>query len=88
MSYEADPLKRPPRRPYEPKADDDGYWTRPSLLSWYSNLGIRGKLAWVGGIFTAANGIAFFFGFYWPRMLIVGVVALVVGLLLPRSVDE
>jgi hypothetical protein len=88
MSNPSDPLKPPTRCPYEPKADDDGYWSRPTLLSWYGSLGIRGRLAWVGGIFTAVNCIAYFFGFFWPRMLIVGVTALVVSLLLPRSLDE
>ena len=88
MSNEADPLKRPPRRPYEPKADDDGYWSKPSFLSWYSSLGIRGRLVWAGGIFTAVNAISFFFGFFWPRMFFGGLAALLIGLLLPSSVDE
>jgi hypothetical protein len=88
MSPNEDPLKPPPRRPYEPRDDDNPYWGRPSLLGWYGGLGMRGKLAWFGGILTAANGGAFLFGFYWPRMLILGIAALLASLLLPSSMDD
>ena len=68
MSDDLDPLKKPTRKPYEPK-DDDGQWSRPSLLSWFGNLGICGYLLYVGGLFLAINGTGFCFGIFWPKLL-------------------
>ena len=88
MTPDDDPFKKPTRRPYEPKDNDDGYWTRPTLLDRFSNLGFKGNLIWFGGILVTANLISLIFGFYWPRMLILGGAALLVGLLVPRSVSN
>jgi len=88
MSNEDDPLKGPPRRPYEPKEDNSPYWGRTTLLTRFSNWGIRGKLLWVGCILTGVNCISYFFGFVWIKLIGVGVGALIADLLLPSSVDE
>ncbi|MES2706329.1 MAG: hypothetical protein V4726_06940 [Verrucomicrobiota bacterium] len=88
-----------PVNPYEPpladpdpseekSVEENPYWGRPTLLDWYGNLGLRGKLAWIGGIFLVANGLAWLFGFFWPRMLIAGVVALAASIVIPSSVDD
>jgi hypothetical protein len=84
------PSKKPERRPYEPAAEelDDGYWSRPTLLSWYSSLGGRGRLAWFGGILVGANLVSLIFGFYWPRMLIVGAALLIGSLFIPSSSED
>lgn len=82
------PLEKPTRRPYDPAAGEEGYWSRPTLLGWYSGLGAKGKLAWFGGILVGANGVALLFGFFWPRILILGGALLLVGLLMPRSSDD
>ena len=71
-----------------PKEEANPYWGRTSILDWYSSLGIRGKLRWMAGIFLAANAISYVFGFFWPKMLIGGIVALVVSFLLPSSIDD
>jgi len=72
----------------KPAVEVNPYWGRTSVLDWYSSLGMRGRLRWIAGILLSANAIAYTFGFFWPRMLIGGVVALLVSFLLPGSIDD
>lgn len=81
---EPDVLRDDPDTPEEANP----YWGRPTLLDWYMNLGFRGKLRWLGGVFVVANGIAYLCGFFWPRMLFTGIGILVISFLMPSSVDD
>lgn len=72
----------------EDKEAPNPYWGRMSLLDWYMNLGFRGKLRWVSGVFIVANGIAFLLGFLWPRMLFSAVGILLISFMIPSSVDD
>jgi hypothetical protein len=75
------------RKSYDPNDDDDS-WSKPTILSRFSSLGIKGRLYYFGGALVAANLVALIFGFYFPRMLIAGGCAVFVGLILPKSIDE
>ena len=88
MSSEDDSSDKPKQRPWEARTEDNSYWGRPNLLSRFSSMGLRGRLAWIGGVALAANGVALIFGFFWPRMLIAGIAVLLVALLLPASADD
>lgn len=85
MSTEADPFKKPPRRPYEPKDEDSPYWGRVTLLSRVSNWGTRSKLLWVGWLFTGFGCIALLGGVLFYKILGIGVGSLVVAYSLPSD---
>jgi hypothetical protein len=72
----------------EEKEEPNPYWGRMTLLDWYMNLGFRGKLRWVSGVCIVANGIAFLFGFFWPRMLFSAIGILLISFMIPSSVDD
>ena len=75
------------RKSYNPN-DDDGSWSKPTVLSRFTSLGIKGKLYWFGGVLVVVNLMTLAFGFYFPRMLIAGGCAVFIGLILPKSIDE
>ena len=89
MNNEENPYS-PPTSETVPKQKEEvnPYWGGTTLLDHYSNLGVRGKLRFVAFLFLLMNGVSYFFGFYWPKLLIAGIVALVVSLLLPESMDD
>jgi hypothetical protein len=90
MSTEQNPYEAPKtvEADGEPKEETNPYWGRTSILDWYSCLGVRGKLRWIGGIFLAANAISYLFGFFLPKMLIAGIAAVVASLMLPSFIDD
>ena len=79
---------RPARRPYDPNQDNNETWGRPTLLTRFSSLGLRGRLFWFGSVLTGANVVSLLFGFIWWKMLAVGLAVLLVAILLPKSLDN
>jgi hypothetical protein len=63
-------------------------WARRGLLEWYMDLGLKGKLAWLGVFLLAVNGVAWLCGFIMPKMIIAGVIALVVSAVIPNCADD
>ena len=69
----------------KPKKEETPLWARRTVLDWYSGLGMKGRLLYLGVIFLAFNGITWFFGFYFPKMLCVGGACLVIGLVISND---
>ena len=90
MSTEQNPYEPPKTdgQDKKPKKEINPYWGRPTLLDWYSSAGLRGRLGWMAGVFLVFNGVTYLCGFYFPKMLIVAIVVLVVCALAPASMDD
>jgi hypothetical protein len=90
MSTEQNPYEAPKTvdADGEPTEEANPYWGRTSILDWYSCLGVRGKLRWIGGIFLAVNAISYLFGFLLPKLLIAGIAAILARLALPGFIDD
>jgi hypothetical protein len=82
-----EPPKSPIAEP-KPPEEEKPLWARPSILDWYSNLGLRGRLRWLSYFLLAVNGLCLPFGFYMPKMLIVAIVGIFVSFLIPDSMDD
>jgi hypothetical protein len=52
------------------------------------DLGLKGKLAWLGVFLLAVNGVAWLCGCIMPKVIIAGVIALVVSAVIPNCADD
>lgn len=82
-----DPYERPRSEitSSKPKKEETPLWARRTVLDWYSNLGMKGRLLYFGGILVAFNSVTWCFGFYFPKMLCIGGACLVIGLVVAND---
>ncbi len=61
------------------------YWGRRNFLDWFSSLDTKGKFFFWGCFIVAVNGITWFFGFFFPRALFVGIGLILASFLIPAD---
>jgi len=58
------------------------------MLNWWNSLGIKGKMYFWAAFGFGVNGLLYLIDLWMPYLLAFAIAMLLVGFLLPKSVDE
>ncbi len=58
------------------------------MISWWNNLGRKGKFYFWGFFSIGINGIFYLGGFWFPKAVFIGIGLVIIGFVIPDSWDD